>query len=86
MSWGEPGDTITHKTTGVKYRLFRKDVDGWIVQGSQSGYYKFTFEELGSDFTDPDKKRIKMTKEKARKLRNPKPPKERKINPMLDLF
>jgi hypothetical protein len=66
MTWGEVGDKITNKTTGEQYTLHTKQEDGWVVskhhhKGVQGGgLHKFTWEELGSQFTDPeDEKKVK---------------------------
>jgi hypothetical protein len=59
MTWGNVGDRITNKQTGVRHYLHTKQEDGWVVTADGGGFYKFTWEELGSKFTDPeDEKKV----------------------------
>ena len=88
MTWGQNGDSITEKKTGRRYYLIQRESDGWLARGGENsgGVYKFTFAELASEFTDPDRKRIRAAKEKERLKKKPKVKKERKHNHMIDLF
>lgn len=85
MSWGQKGDKIIEKTTGEEFYLFDKHADGWLVS-QRSAYYKFSFEELARDFTDPDKKRIRIAKEKKMLTERFKDRKPIKGVNILDLF
>lgn len=69
MTWGSKGDTITNKETGETYTLHSRHEDGWVVTKDSfngvlgGGMYKFSWTELGKDFTDPE-----VEKERAMNL------------------